>query len=496
MTGTVPSLEMVGITKRFGRLVGENGAGKTTLMNVLYGIHRPDEGTIRIGGVEAAFRGPEDAIASGIGMVHQHFMLAPSLTVLENAILGAEPSRLGMLDERRAAESLKEPMRRLGLNVPLDTVTGTMSVAAQQRLEIVKVLMRGARTIVLDEPTAVLTPQETAELFILLRELAADGVGVIFISHKLPEVFAVSDRITVLRGGRRVLCSAASDVDAEGVVAAMTGRTGVNMGRARPATSANGRPVVLEVEGLEVPKPSHDAALDGVSFVVRSGEILGIAGVEGNGQSLLAEALVGVAAVRSGSVRIDGVTVTDSSVAQRRRAGLAYVPEDRQREGISLHGSVIEGLAAGRIRRRGRWSALGVALTPRIRRWAADLVEEFRIRTSGLDVPCDDLSGGNQQRVVVARELDEGPRCLLLVQPTRGVDLGAMDFLYERIVEAADGGAAVLLVSADLDELLRLSDRILVMYRGRVVAEETIDDVTMERLGAAMMGLVDTGVEA
>ncbi len=505
-----PLLEASGITKRFGpvvanedvhldlragevhALVGENGAGKTTLMRMLFGMYQPDEGVIRVDGEERRFRRPQDAIDSHIGMVHQHFMLVPTFTVAENITLGAEPGRPGLYSRERAGEAIAEPMRRLGVDIDPEAVTGKLSVATQQKIEIVKVLYRGARVLILDEPTAVLTPQETTELFGLLRRLAAEGSAIVFISHKLGEVFAVADRITVLRRGRTIGTYDAAATDAAEIVAAMTGRSDVNLGRVVREVPAE-QPPVLVVEGLSTEKPGHDAALDDVTFTVRAGEILGIAGVEGNGQTALAEALVGTLGLTAGGVLINGVDVAPLSVAARRDQGLGYVPEDRHHEGLPINGTVLEAIAPCQVRRRTGLGVLASALSAKVRSTATGLVQEYGIKASGVDAVCSTLSGGNQQKIVVARELEEEPSCLVLAQPTRGVDLGAIEYLYTRIAEATRRGCAVLLVSADLDEILRLSDRVLVMYRGRVVAETPTLETTREELGMHMMGATAGG---
>ncbi|UOY03350.1 ABC transporter ATP-binding protein [Blastococcus sp. PRF04-17] len=499
-----PILELVDITKRFGpvvansevyfdlrageihALVGENGAGKTTLMRVLYGMYQPDGGQIRLDGAPVRFRRPLDSIEHGIGMVHQHFMLVPSFTVAENVTLGAEPRRGRLFDHDAAHRRVREPMARLGIDLDPDTVTGTLNVATQQKLEIVKVLYRGARIIILDEPTAVLTPQETDELFRLLRRLADDGASIVFISHKLREVLAVADRITVLRNGRTVQTFASDRTEPAEVVAAMTGRGNVNLGRVERDVAAGD--VVLSVRGLSTAKPEHDAALDDVSFTVRAGEIVGIAGVEGNGQSVLAEALIGTVAPAGGSITLADHSLDRLTVADRRNAGLSYVSEDRHLEGLPINGTVLEGLAANRLRGRRSLRALGPAFTRAVKAWAAAVVGQYAVKTSSLDAHCATLSGGNQQKIVIARELEDEPRCLVLAQPTRGVDLGAIEFIYDRIVEATRRGCAVVLISADLDEILRLSDRVLVMYRGCVVADEPAQRTSREELGMHMMG--------
>ena len=504
-TGTA-ILAVAGVTKRFGSvtanrdvnfdlrkgeihaLVGENGAGKTTLMRVLYGMYQPDEGTITLDGAPVKFAKPMDSIRHGIGMVHQHFMLVPSFTVAENVTLGAEPGKVGWYSHATAAESLVEPMARLGVQLDPKAIVGDLNVATQQKLEIMKVLYRGARIIILDEPTAVLTPQETDELFVLLRKLADDGSSIIFISHKLREVFAIADRITVLRNGKTMITRDAAETTATEIVAAMTGREDVSLGRMERFHDT-GAPVVLDVTGLSTGRIGHDASLDGLDFHVRAGEILAVAGVEGNGQSVLAETLIGTVRPTAGVIALDGKDITTSGVKERRARGVSYVPEDRHLEGIPINGTVLEGIAAGRLRTQGAMQSLGVAFPKTLRAWATELVSRYSIKAAGIDVRCSTLSGGNQQKVVLARELEEQPKLLILAQPTRGVDLGAIEFMYEQIRLATERGCAVLLISADLDEILRFADRVVVMYDGRIVAEEVATDTSAEKLGMHMTGI-------
>ncbi|WP_198668929.1 ABC transporter ATP-binding protein [Homoserinimonas sp. OAct 916] len=499
-------LKVNGVTKRFGSvtanqnvnfdlhkgeihaLVGENGAGKTTLMRILYGMYQPDAGSIAIDGATVRFAKPMDSIRHGIGMVHQHFMLVPSFTVAENVTLGAEPGRGGWYSHAAAAESLADPMARLGIRLDPKAIVGDLNVATQQKLEIMKVLYRGARIIILDEPTAVLTPQETEELFILLRKLADDGSSIIFISHKLREVFAIADRITVLRNGKTVITQVATETTAAEVVAAMTGRKNVSLGRMEHTNDTNA-PVVLEVAGLSTGPQGHDASLEGVGFQIRAGEILAVAGVEGNGQSVLAETLIGTIQPSEGSILLDGEDMATNGVSERRERGVSYVPEDRHLEGIPINGTVLEGLAAGRLRARNAVQSFGNAFPPAMRAWASELVDRYSVKTAGIDARCSTLSGGNQQKVVLARELEELPKLLILAQPTRGVDLGAIEFMYEQVAEATRRGCAVLLISADLDEILRFADRVIVMYDGKIVAEEIATETTAEQLGMHMTGI-------
>lgn len=497
-------LELRGITKQFGdlkanedvdfslrrgeihALVGENGAGKTTLMKVLYGMYHPDAGHILVDGSRQDFRKPQDAIDHGIGMVHQHFMLVPSFTVAENITLGAEPGTPGVFSRVEAEKAIRAPMDHLGVRIDPSAVTGTLSVATQQKIEIIKVLYRGAKVLILDEPTAVLTPQETQELFGLLRRLTDEGSSVVFISHKLREVFAIADRITVLRSGRSIETFDTAATDTPAVVAAMTGRGDVHLGRVERGAGEVAEPI-FEMRDVTSTKPSHDAALDTVSLTVRPGEIVGIAGVEGNGQSALAEAIIGTLAVDSGRIDLGGEDLKGLPVSRRRDAGLGYVAEDRHREGLPINGTVLEGLAAGEVRSRRGLGSLGRALGPRTRKMAQQLIDEYAVKTSGTGVACHTLSGGNQQKLVLARELTERPSFLVLSQPTRGVDLGAIEFLYSRIAEATRLGCGVLLISADLDEIFRLSDRVLVMFRGRIVSDERTEDTSREELGMHMM---------
>jgi general nucleoside transport system ATP-binding protein len=469
-------------------LVGENGAGKTTLMRTLYGLHRPDSGTVEIDGEPAALSSPAVAIRHGIGMVHQHFMLVPSFTVAENVTLGDEPGRAGMYAETDAARRTVDLMRRLGLGLDPRAVTGSLNVAAQQQIEILKVLYRGARILILDEPTAVLTPQESRELFALLRALAADGTGIIFISHKLPEVFEVSDRVTVLRQGRTVASYRTADTSPEAVAAAMTGRAGVRLGRV-PRTRPHDAPAVLRVDGLSTEPNGVDSPLDRVSLTVRAGEIVGVAGVEGNGQTSLAESLIGLIAARGGSILLNDEPITGRTVRQRRDRGLGFVPEDRHLQGIPLSGSVAEGLAACRISGSRRLGWLAPALPRGRRTWAGRMIGKYAISTPDVDARCASLSGGNQQKIVLARELEESPSCLVLAQPTRGVDIGAIEYIYEKVAHATARGCGVLLISADLDEIFRLSDRVVVLFKGRAVTELATLETTREEVGQHMMGL-------
>jgi ABC-type uncharacterized transport system ATPase subunit len=502
------ALRLAGVSKRFGSLkandaidlevlpgevhavVGENGAGKSTLMRIVFGMISPDAGTLEIDGAPRSFTSPADAIAAGIGMVHQHFTLVPSFTVAENVTLGHEPGPPGLYDRRMAEEITRDLAARIGAVLDPRARTGSLSVAMQQKVEIAKVLLRGARIVILDEPTAVLTPLETTELFALIRRLAAEGTSVIFISHKLREVLEVADRITVIRSGRNVLVTEPADTSGARLAAAMTGREGVDLGRTRRAAPAAAAPTVITLESL-ITRPRPDgSALDAASLTVRAGEIVGVAGVEGNGQVALVDAIVGRIRPLGGRVVLNGEDVTRLSVRERRGHGLAYVPEDRHRQGLSLRASVAETLVAGR---RRATSALDVARpwsTARDRTWIAASIRDYAVASADPNALVGTLSGGNQQKLVLARELDAAPRCIVLAQPTRGVDLGAIETIYSAVAEQTARGAAVLLVSSDLDELFRLADRIVVIYRGRVTAELDPLTTTREIVGRHMMGLV------
>ena len=466
-------------------VVGENGAGKSTLMKILYGMQKPDEGTITVDGREVRFKSPSDAIEVGIGMVHQHFMLADNLTVLENVVLGAEPTRLGFLDSRSARARIGELSAQYGLGVDADAVVEDLGIGDRQRVEILKVLYRGARVLILDEPTAVLVPQEVDELFTSLAELRAEGVAIVFISHKLDEVLRVADAITVLRGGTTV-----ATVSPDGTTARELAELMVGSELPTPSTDASTVTDVVElsVAHLTVRSPEGRPLVDDVSLVVHRGEVLGIAGVEGNGQVELVEALLGL---RSGDgvVRLGDDDISTWPTQRRREGGIGYIPEDRHRQGLLLPEALWENRVLGHQTRkpwrRGPWIDRKAARTDTER-----IVQDYGVRTPGVDVPAFALSGGNQQKLVVGREMSGSPRLLVASHPTRGVDVGAQATIWDLLRRARAEGLAVLLVSADLEELIGLSDRLVVMLRGRLVAEMSPEGTTPEVLGSAMTGAV------
>jgi general nucleoside transport system ATP-binding protein len=480
-----PRLQMRGITKRYPgviannqinldvkageihALLGENGAGKTTLMNVLFGLARPDEGEILLEGNPVQIADPADAIARGIGMVHQHFMLIPVLTVAENILLGAETmANAVFLDRREARRRIIELGKRFGFELDPDARVETLSVGWQQRVEILKALYREARILVLDEPTAVLTPQETVEIFTVLRRLAAEGHSIIFISHKLYEVLEIADRITVIRRGEVVGTRLPSETNEDDLAALMVGRE-VQLAVDR-GTSHPGEPV-LTVENLTVRSDRGQEVVRDVSFNVRAGEILGIAGVAGNGQDELVEAITGLRRSNQGTISLTGQNIAGWDVRERREQGLGYVPGDRQKYGLVLGFPISDNLVL-----TGYYSrpfARGVQREDAaIERWAQEKIKEFDIRTPSPTVPAGTLSGGNQQKVIVAREFSRELKVLVLDQPTRGLDVGSIEFIHKQAIRKRDAGTGILLISAELDEILELADRIAVMYRGQIVA--------------------------
>ncbi len=465
-------------------LLGENGAGKSTLMNIAYGLYHADAGELRVHGEPVRFDSSADAIAAGIGMVHQHFQLVPVLTVAENVVLGQEPRSGPFLDLATARREVAELSRRYGLAVDPDATVGELSVGAQQRVELIKALYRNADILILDEPTAVLTPGEVTEFFEVVRSLVSQGKSVVFITHKLKEVLAVADSVTVLRGGRVVGNADPRTATEASLASMMVGRDvsfEVDKQAAKP-----GRPVLVTA-GLVVADDRGVVTVDGVDLVARGGEIFGIAGVEGNGQRELVEAIAGMRPPVSGSVAIGGTDTTGLSPRRVEALGVGHVPEDRGKHGLVGIFPITDNLVLNRYQRQ-PFAARGVMQRDAIADHAREQVRAYDIRTPSVDTACGSLSGGNQQKVVVARELSEDLRLLLVSQPTRGLDVGSIEFIHSQIVARRDDGAAVLLVSAELDEILSLSDRIGVLYRGRLVAVMDRAEATRDELGLLMAG--------
>ncbi|TKV58825.1 ABC transporter ATP-binding protein [Nakamurella flava] len=504
-SGAAPAaVRLTGITKRFPgvvansdinitvrrgsvhALVGENGAGKSTLMKTLYGMHQPDEGTITVDGRDVTFSSPADAIAVGIGMVHQHFMLADNLTVWENIVLGSEKVAGGRLDVKGSRKVIDDLAKRYGLAVDSGALVETLGVGARQRVEILKVLYRGAKILILDEPTAVLVPQEVDELFGNLRELKSEGLTIIFISHKLDEVRAIADDITVIRRGTTVGTADPKTVTNRELAELMVG-SALPVPELRESTVTDR--VVLQVRGLTVAGPPGSArdVLTDVDLTIHAGEVLGIAGVEGNGQAELVDAIMGIRPLSAGSVELQGTDLAQKSTRARREAGMGFIPEDRHRQGLLLEASLWENRILGHQTRAP--SARGMLLDRGgAKRDTRRIVETFDVRTPGIDVTAASLSGGNQQKLIVGREMSEDPVLLIASHPTRGVDVGAQAAIWEHLRTARAAGLAVLLISADLEELIGMSDRLTVILRGRLIDEYDPRTVTPEELGGAMTG--------
>lgn len=509
-------VELRGITKRFGPVVannnvnltirggevlgllGENGAGKSTMMNILSGLYSPDEGEILIDGKRVVFEGPGDGIAAGIGMVHQHFMLVPVFTVAENVVLGVEPTgRLGYLDLKKARAQVDEINEKYGLRVPADELIEDLPVGIQQRVEILKVLFREADVLILDEPTAVLTPQEVEEFFGIVNSLKAAGKAIVFITHKLHEILAVADRISVLRQGAITGEGDPKQLDEEKLAEMMVGRPvsfTVDKAPAQPG------PEMLKLDSVTMLDETDERVLDHVSFTVRAGEIVGVAGVQGNGQTELVEVITGLARQNAGQIHFGGDDISHASVRDRHRGGMAHIPEDRHRSGMVDDFTIAENMVLNSYYDEEYSAPLGAINWAHVHETAAAFCVDFDVRTPSVFLAGGALSGGNQQKMVVARELERETRLVIASQPTRGVDVGSIEYIHKRLVESRDGGDGVLIISSELDEIMGLSDRILVMFEGRIVAEfdNTGGAADRNQIGLAMAGATEgkTGGEA
>ena len=497
------AIEMTGIVKRFPgvvandginlsvrqgeihALLGENGAGKSTLMNILFGIIPPDAGTIRVNGQPVHFSNAREAVEAGLGMVHQHFMLIPRFTVTENVILGSE-GKVNVLDRREYSQQVGRIASEYGLAVDPDAIAGDLTIGLQQRVEILRALYQRCRVLILDEPTALLTPQEIEDLYATLNRLREGGDTIIFITHKLREVAAISDRVTVIRQGRTVGTRITADTTAEELAELMVGRE-VQLKVNR--TPAHPGPAAMILQGITVEHDHGVRALDLERLDVRQGEILGICGVEGNGQSELVEVMAGLRPASSGTCTLDGVDITHLDPNQRRQQGLSYIPEDRHARGLVLDFPLWENVLLGNTWHRPFVERFRVA-SNQVRQLTRDLMQRFDVRAPSETVAARNLSGGNQQKLIIARELQRNPKVLMAIQPTRGLDVGAIEFVHRQLIDARDRGMGVLLISYDLDELLDLSDRIVVMFQGKIVAEGESGSMTRTQLGLAMGGRV------
>lgn len=465
-------------------LVGENGAGKTTLMNILYGMIKPDKGEIIFGGNKLEILSPHDAIVAGIGMVHQHFMLAPNMTVAENIAAAKPPYGRFLWKEKNLQQKLEEIKEGFELGVPLSAKINELSIGEMQRVEIMKTLYRGAKLIILDEPTAMLTPQETKDLFMTIKKLTENGHTVIFITHRLKEVMEISDRVTALRAGTVVGTVNKKDVNADDIARMMIGRDTAGLKKEKKKCGER----ALSAEGLTVLDDNKKAAVREFDFQIRGGEILGIAGVEGNGQTELIEALVGVRAAKCGSIQLFNRDIGKQSVKDRKKQGVGIIPQDRMKEGVACDLSVLENLIFSYHDEK-TLSAYGVISWKRAKELGRKLVEKYAVKTSFMEEEVRNLSGGNIQKLIVARELYKKPKVVLACQPTRGVDIGSAEYIHQQLLDIRDEGGAVLMVSADLDEILALSDRILVMYDGKKSGEFDRSEANEELLGKCMFGM-------
>jgi simple sugar transport system ATP-binding protein len=506
----IPVLEARGLTKRFPgvlandsvdltlmkgeilALLGENGAGKTTLMNMLYGLYHPDEGEILVNGKEIVMNSPNDAIDAGIGMVHQHFMLVPVMTVTENIMMGVEETRgvfskipmLGRLDRRLVADRIRELSEKYGLALNPDDTIKDLPVGIQQRAEIIKALYREADILILDEPTAVLTPQEVDELFVIMHELTDQGVSIIFITHKLKEVLTNADRIAVLHRGRMVGMTTPAEATEASLAEMMVGRSVILQ---VDKEKANPREIVLQVDNIFVNDDRGQSSVNGVTLNVKAGEILGVAGVQGNGQRELIESLTGLRDIESGSIRIDDVETTKLKPRKITELGVAHIPEDREKHGLVMSYPIADNLVLNEYY-LSPYARGPVLQQKEIDTHGEELVEKYDIRTPSVFTSAGSLSGGNKQKVIIARELSRDVKLVIANQPTRGVDVGSIEFIHNQIIAQRDNGQAVLLISAELDEILSLSDRVAVMFDGKIVKTLPIEEATRERVGLLMAG--------
>ena len=465
-------------------LLGENGAGKSTLMRQLYGLYQPDEGEIIIDGQQCNFHSPADAIQAGIGMIHQHFMVVPTLTVAQNVALGLRSSREPLLDLKKVTQRIRELTGAYGLKVEPEAYVWQLSVGEQQRVEIIKALYRGAGLIILDEPTAVLTPQEVKDLFLTLKRIVREGHSLIFITHKLHEVMAVSDRVTVLRDGKVIDTRLTGEVTQSELVKMMVGRELKEL-EPRPLKAG---PVTLNIEGLHAMGDRGSEALRGVDLQIKAGEILGLAGVSGNGQRELAESLAGMRKATAGKVTIGRKDVTGASLNQRVEAGMAFIPEERMRDGAIREFSVEENIYLHDHYLSQYTKGIFLDFS-KMESHAIDLVNEFNVKTPSLDTPLKNLSGGNIQKLIMARELSRRPEVLIAAQPTRGVDIGATEYIHQRLLTQREAGTAILLISEDLDEIRSLSDRIAVIYEGKIIGVVMRGQASVEQIGLMMAGI-------
>lgn len=494
-------LELKNITKTFGSvianrdvslkvekgeihaIVGENGAGKSTIMKIAYGFYNADSGEILYDGREVSIKTPHDAIALGIGMVHQHFMLVEAMTVAENIILGAETGSAVNLDLDKAEGEIRKLSEDLKLGVDPHALVEDLSVGQQQRVELLKALYRHADLLILDEPTAVLSPQEIEDFFAILRRMREQGKTIIIITHKLDEVLAISDEVTVMRDGKVVGNVTTSETNAKELARMIVGRD-VLLRVEKPDAHPTGS--VLEVAGLSV-RGKHEIAVDNVSFSVRSGEIVGVAGIEGNGQTELIECLAGLAKAASGSIRFDGNDITTVSARRRKELGIAHIPEDRHRRGLLLNSDLAENSILG-VHYRPPIAAGGFISSAAVEKRVTEIIENFDVRPPNAELPARALSGGNQQKLIIGREFEIDPRLLLVSQPTRGVDIGAIEFIHRKLIELRDSGAAILLVSAELEEVTALADRLLVIREGKIAGGVDPKTTSVEEIGLLMTG--------